>query len=78
MKRDPINLKKFAKLERGWLRWLIATRKPEPLLEKGFREGFAVYDAKSTGLASDLLRRLNQLDPADWGETTLVYEIQSP
>ena len=54
---------------------IIATRRPEPLLEKGFQEGFAVYDAKSTGLVSDLLRRLNQLDPADWGETTLVYEI---
>ncbi len=54
---------------------IIATSKPEQLLEKGFQEGFAVYDAKSTGLVSDLLRRLNQLDPADWGETTLVYTI---
>lgn len=54
---------------------IIATRNPEPLLEKGFREGFAVYDSNSTGLVSDLLRRLNQLDPADWGEATLVYGI---
>ena len=54
---------------------IIATKQTEPLLEKGFQEGFAVYDAKSTGLMSDLLKRLNQLDPADWGEATLEYSI---
>ena len=54
---------------------LIATKQIEPLLEKGFQEGFAVYDSKSTGLMSDLLRRLNQLDPADWGELSLEYKI---
>lgn len=54
---------------------IIATRRSEPLLEKGFHEGFAVYDARSTGLISDLLKRLNQLDPTDWGEMTLVYQI---
>lgn len=54
---------------------IIATRQKEPLLEKGFQEGFAVYDAQSTGLVSDLLKRLNQLEPADWGEATLEYRI---
>jgi hypothetical protein len=54
---------------------IIATKQSEPLLEKGFQEGFAVYDAQSTGLMSDLLKRLNQLDPADWGEATLEYKI---
>jgi len=54
---------------------IIATRQPEPLLESGFQEGFAVYDARSTGLMSDLLKRLSQLEPADWGETTLEYTI---
>jgi hypothetical protein len=51
---------------------LIATKKEEPLLQLGFQEGFKVYDARSTGLASDLLRRLAQLDPGDWGEATSV------
>ncbi len=54
---------------------IIATKKEEPLLHGGFKEGFKVYDGKSTGLVSDLMRRLAQLDPADWGETTLQYRI---
>jgi hypothetical protein len=54
---------------------IIATSKEEPLLHGGFKEGFNVYDSKSTGLVSDLLRRLAQLDPANWGETTLIYHI---
>ncbi|GAW67975.1 hypothetical protein GPEL0_01f4089 [Geoanaerobacter pelophilus] len=54
---------------------LIATKKEEPLLQLGFQEGFKVYDARSTGLASDLLRRLAQLDPGDWGEATVAYTI---
>ncbi|GFO55136.1 hypothetical protein GMSM_21430 [Geomonas sp. Red276] len=54
---------------------IIATREEEPLLDSGFQEGFRVYDAKSTGLVSDLLKRLMQIDPADWGEYTLNYQI---
>jgi hypothetical protein len=54
---------------------IIATKKEEPLLHGGFKEGFKVYDGKSTGLVSDLLKRLTQLEPADWGETTLMYRI---
>lgn len=54
---------------------IIATKKEEPLLHGGFKEGFKVYDGKSTGLVSDLLKRLAQLDLADWGETTLLYRI---
>ncbi|GFO56975.1 hypothetical protein GMSM_39820 [Geomonas sp. Red276] len=54
---------------------IIATRQEEPLLNSGFQQGFKVYDAKSTGLVSDLLKRLMQLDPADWGEYTLNYRI---
>ena len=54
---------------------IIATRKAEPLLHSGFQEGFKVYDARETGLVSDLLKRLSQLDPADWGEVTTVYRI---
>lgn len=54
---------------------IIATRHPEPLLEKAFRESFAAYDLHSTGLISDLLKRLNQLDPSEWGDKTLSYHI---
>jgi hypothetical protein len=56
---------------------LIATRKKEDLIPLGFREGiFTSYDAGSTGMINDLVRRLNQLDPADWAESTAAYRIQ--
>jgi len=55
---------------------IIATRQPEIILH-GFQEGmFKVYDARSTGLTGDLARKLNQLDPADWGEAVAVYVIE--
>lgn len=54
---------------------IVVTKQQELLLERGFQEGFAVYDAHSTGLISDLLKRLLQLDPTDWGEATLEYRI---
>lgn len=54
---------------------IIATRQKEIILQ-GFQEGmFQVYDASSTGLVGDLARKLNQLDPADWGEALEVYTI---
>lgn len=56
---------------------IIATRQKEDLLSIGFKEGiFQVYDAKSTGMISDLVRRLNQIEPADWTETTAVYHLE--
>ena len=56
---------------------IIATRRRETLLQ-GFQEGvFTVYDARSTGLVGDLARKLNQLEPADWGEALAVYSIES-
>ncbi|MCG2710299.1 MAG: hypothetical protein L6246_08310 [Thermodesulfovibrionales bacterium] len=43
----------------------------------GFQEGmFKVYDAKSTGMISDLVKRLNQLEPADWAEATVGFKIE--
>jgi hypothetical protein len=45
---------------------IIATKKKEELVPLGFQEGmFKVYDAKSTGMISDLVKRLNQLEPSD-------------
>jgi hypothetical protein len=55
---------------------LIATKSREPLLERSFSEGFKAHDASTTGLHGDLLRRLNQLEPADWGEASAEYTIK--
>jgi hypothetical protein len=56
---------------------IIATRKKEELLSIGFQEGiFQVYDAKSTGMISDLVRRLNQIELTDWTEATAVYNLK--
>ncbi|TAL24872.1 MAG: DUF4384 domain-containing protein [Nitrospirae bacterium] len=56
---------------------IIATRKEEELIPLGFHEGaFKVYDAKSTGMISDLVKRLNQLEPAEWTEATVGYRIE--
>jgi hypothetical protein len=56
---------------------IIATRKKEALLSIGFKEGiFQVYDAKSTGMISDLVRRLNQIELMDWTEATAVYHLE--
>jgi hypothetical protein len=56
---------------------IIATRNKEELLSIGFKEGiFQVYDAKSTGLIGDLVRRLNQIELTDWTEATAFYTIK--
>jgi hypothetical protein len=55
---------------------LIATTKKENLLPLGFKEGmFQAYDANSTGLISELVKRLNQIDPAEWADATAEYII---
>jgi hypothetical protein len=55
---------------------IIATRKAEGIIPLGFQEGiFKVYDAKSTGMISDLVKKLSQLEPTDWTEATAVYKI---
>lgn len=55
---------------------IIATSKEEAIVPLGFQEGmFNVYDAKSTGMVNDLVRKLNQLEPAEWTEATAVYKI---
>lgn len=56
---------------------LVATRKKEDLLSMGFKEGaFQAYDQNSTGMISDLVRRLNRLEPADWTEASAVYRLK--
>ena len=55
---------------------LIATRKQEELLPLGFNEGMLkVYDSRSTGMISDLVKRLNRIDPDKWTEATALYTI---
>ena len=56
---------------------VITTRKKEDIVPLGFQEGmFKVYDAKSTGMISDLVKRLSQLEPTDWTEATTVYVLR--
>jgi hypothetical protein len=56
---------------------IVATRNKEDLLPLGFKEGiFQVYDDKSTGMISDLVRRLNQIELTDWTEATAVYYLR--
>ncbi len=55
---------------------IIATAREEAIVPLGFQEGmFKMYDAKSTGMISDLARKLNQIDPAEWTEATATYKI---
>jgi hypothetical protein len=56
---------------------IVATRKKEELLPLGFKEGiFQVYDEKSTGMISDLVRRLSHIELTDWIEATAVYYLK--
>ncbi|MFZ5563279.1 MAG: DUF4384 domain-containing protein [Thermodesulfobacteriota bacterium] len=56
---------------------LVATRQKEDLLSLGFKEGsFQVYDQNSTGMISDLVRRLNRLEPTAWAEASTVYRLK--
>ena len=56
---------------------VIATKKKEDIIPLGFQEGmFKVYDSKSTGMISDLVKKLNQLEPTDWAEATVVYKLE--
>ncbi len=56
---------------------VIAATNKEEIIPLGFQEGmFKVYDAKSTGMISDLVRKLNQLEPAEWTEATVSYRIE--
>ena len=56
---------------------LIATKEQEELLPLGFHEGmFKVYDTRSTGMISDLVKRLNRIDPDKWVETTEAYTLR--
>lgn len=56
---------------------IIATRQKEDMIPRGFAEGFfKVYDAKSTNMISDLVKRLNQLEPTDWTQATAVYVLK--
>ncbi|MEW6674997.1 MAG: DUF4384 domain-containing protein [Nitrospirota bacterium] len=55
---------------------IIVTKKKEDIIPLGFQEGmFKVYDSKSTGMISDLIKRLNQLEPSDWTEAVVVYNL---
>lgn len=55
---------------------VVVTRKKEILLDKSFQEGLgAVHSKRDTGTVGDLAKKLNQLDPAEWGDAVAVYTI---
>ncbi len=55
---------------------IIATKQKEDILPLGFQEGmFKVYDSSSTGMISDLVRKLSRMDLSDWAEATAIYRI---
>ena len=56
---------------------IIATKNKEDIISLGFQEGlFKIYDAKSTSMISDLVKRLNQMEPTEWTEATAVYVMK--
>lgn len=55
---------------------VIATRSKQDLIPLGFQEGtFQVYTSQSTGMISDLVRKLSHLEPHEWTEATAIYTI---
>ena len=56
---------------------VIVTRQPVALLKGQMSEAvFKEYNPKDTALLLDLMRALAALDPADWAETTVTYEVR--
>lgn len=56
---------------------IIATKQKQDIIQLGFQEWmFKVYDAKQTGMISDLIKRLNQIEPADWTEAQTIYVLK--
>lgn len=55
---------------------LIATRKNIDLVRGRFIEPvFQVYRGQETGLATDLIKELTDMDDLDWAEMTIPYEV---
>ncbi len=56
---------------------VVVTRQPVALLKGRVAEGvFMEYKPSETALLIDLMRTLGAMDPADWAETTLAYEVK--
>ncbi len=56
---------------------VVVTRQPVSLLKGRVAEGvFMEYKPSETALLIDLMRTLGAMDPADWAETTLAYEVK--
>lgn len=56
---------------------VVVTRQPVALLKGRVAESvFMEYKPSETALLIDLMRALGALDPADWAETTLAYEVK--
>jgi len=67
----PGTAKSFEKIK------VVVTRQPVSLLKGRVAEGvFMEYKPSETALLIDLMRALGTMDPADWAEATLPYEVR--
>jgi len=56
---------------------VVVTRQPMALLKGRVAEGvFMEYKPSETALLVELMRELGALDPANWAEATLAYEVR--
>lgn len=56
---------------------IIATKKDEEIVRLGFKEGiFEVWTPEETGVKTDLILRLSRLEPTEWADAEVIYEIK--
>jgi hypothetical protein len=75
--RLRVSLPKGAKKAQEYIK-VIATRKPISLVgaDPSSADVFKTYTGGENGMIQDVIKRLAQLEDADWNETTLPYEVR--
>lgn len=75
--RLRVNLPKGSKKAQEYIK-VIATRKPVSLVgaDSSGADVFKTYTGVENGMIQDVIKRLAQLEDADWNETTLPYEVR--
>lgn len=74
--RLRVSLPKGTKKAQEYIK-VIATRKPVSLVgTDASGDIFKTYTGAENGMIQDVIKRLAQLEDADWNETTLPYEVR--
>lgn len=74
--RLRVSLPKGTKKAQEYIK-VIATRKPVSLVgADASGDIFRTYTGAENGMIQDVIKRLAQLEDADWNETTLPYEVR--